>query len=34
MDEEELPPSVVAFEESMTRIHQDLGMEVPAWLQN
>jgi hypothetical protein len=33
MDEDEAF-SATQFEESMTRIHEDLGMEVPTWLQN
>jgi hypothetical protein len=34
MDEDETSFSATQFEESMTRIHEDLGMEVPTWLQN
>lgn len=31
-DGQAMPSDVVEFEESMTRIHQSLGMEIPEWL--
>lgn len=31
-DEESMPVDTVVFEDSMTRIHESLGMEIPEWL--
>jgi len=32
MDEDEV--TTIAFEDAMVRIHQDLDMEIPEWLQH
>jgi hypothetical protein len=34
MDDDTQGMSAVEFEDSMTRIHEELGMEIPGWLQH
>lgn len=31
--DDDAPENLVEFSDSMTRIHEDLGMAVPEWLQ-